>query len=123
MLTTASVSLPRRAVYKRQEEFREIYKLDVVEIPTNRPMIRDDLPDVVYKTEKAKFNAVIDDIEERHKTGQPVLVGTISIEKSEQLSALLKRRGIKHEVLNAKYHEKEAEIVAQACLLYTSRCV
>jgi preprotein translocase subunit SecA len=97
-----------------EEEFREIYKLDVVEIPTNRPMIRKDLPDVVYKTEKAKFNAVIDDIEEHHKTGQPVLVGTISIEKSEELSAMLKRRGVKHEVLNAKYHEKEAEIIAQA---------
>ena len=97
-----------------EAEFREIYKLDVVEIPTNRPMIRKDLSDVVYKTEKAKFNAVIDDIEERHKTGQPVLVGTISIEKSEELSALLKRRGIRHEVLNAKYHEKEAEIIAQA---------
>lgn len=97
-----------------EEEFGEIYKLDVVEIPTNRPMIREDCPDVVYKTEKAKFDAVIDDIEEVHQTGQPVLVGTISIELSERLSALLKRRGIKHEVLNAKYHEKEAEIIAQA---------
>ncbi len=91
-----------------EEEFREIYKLDVVEIPTNRPMIRQDLPDVVYKTEKAKFKAVIDDIEEHHKNGQPILVGTISIEKSEELSSLLKRRGIKHQVLNAKYHDKEA---------------
>lgn len=97
-----------------EAEFREIYKLDVVEIPTNRALARKDLPDVVYKTEKAKFNAVIDDIEEHHKTGQPVLVGTISIEKSEELSALLRKRGVKHEVLNAKYHEKEAEIVAQA---------
>ena len=97
-----------------EEEFREIYKLDVVEIPTNRPMIREDLPDVVYKSENAKFKAVIDDIEEHHKTGQPILVGTISIEKSEVLSALLKRRGIKHQVLNAKYHDKEAAIVAQA---------
>ena len=97
-----------------EEEFREIYKLDVVEIPTNRPMIREDMPDVVYKTEKGKFNAVIDDIIEHHEKGQPVLVGTISIEKSEQLSALLKKRGVKHEVLNAKYHDKEAEIVAQA---------
>jgi len=97
-----------------EEEFREIYKLDVVEIPTNRPMIRQDFPDVVYKTEKAKFKAVIDDIEEHHKMGQPILVGTISIEKSEELSALLKRRGIKHQVLNAKYHDKEAAIVAQA---------
>ena len=97
-----------------QEEFSEIYRLDVVEIPTNRPVIRVDYPDVVYKTEKAKFRAVIDEIEEHHKTGQPILVGTISIEKSEELSALLKRRGIKHQVLNAKYHEKEAAIVAQA---------
>jgi preprotein translocase subunit SecA len=97
-----------------EEEFSEIYKLDVVEIPTNKPMIRKDLPDVVYKTEKAKFNAVIDDIVEHHESGQPVLVGTISIEKSEELSVLLHKRGVKHEVLNAKYHEKEAEIVAQA---------
>ena len=97
-----------------EAEFREIYKLDVVEIPTNKPMIRQDLPDVVYKTEKAKFNAVINDIVEHHENGQPVLVGTISIEKSEVLSSLLKRRGIRHEVLNAKYHDKEAEIVAQA---------
>lgn len=97
-----------------EDEFREIYKLDVIEIPTNRPMIRKDLADVVYKTEAGKFNAVIDDIVEHHEGGQPVLVGTISIEKSERLSQLLKRRGVKHEVLNAKYHEKEAEIVAQA---------
>lgn len=97
-----------------EDEFREIYKLDVIEIPTNKPLIRQDLPDVVYKTEKGKFNAVIDDIVEHHEKGQPVLVGTISIEKSERLSQLLKRRGVKHEVLNAKYHEKEAEIVAQA---------
>ena len=97
-----------------EDEFREIYKLDVIEIPTNRPMIRQDLPDVVYKTEQGKFNAVIDDIVEHHEKGQPVLVGTISIEKSERLSQLLKRRGVKHVVLNAKYHDKEAEIVAQA---------
>ena len=97
-----------------QEEFSEIYRLDVVEIPTNRPMIREDCPDVVYKTEKAKFHAVIDDIVEHHEKGQPVLVGTITIEKSELLSKLLKARGIKHEVLNAKFHEKEAQIVAQA---------
>ncbi len=97
-----------------EEEFREIYKLDVVEIPTNKPMIRQDMPDVVYKTEKGKFNAVIADIIEHHKQGQPVLVGTISIEKSELLSSLLKRQGVPHEVLNAKYHDKEAEIVAQA---------
>ncbi len=97
-----------------QDEFSEIYKLDVVEIPTNKPMIRRDFPDVIYKTEKAKFNAVIQDIVEHHKTGQPVLVGTISIEKSEELSRLLHKTGIKHEVLNAKFHDKEAEIVAQA---------
>ena len=97
-----------------EPEFNEIYKLDVIEVPTNRPMIRQDMPDVVYKTEKAKFEAVINDIVEHHEKGQPVLVGTISIEKSERLSAMLKRRGIKHEVLNAKYHEKEAQIVAQA---------
>ena len=97
-----------------QEEFSEIYRLDVVEIPTNRPMIREDCPDVVYKTEKAKFQAVINDIVEHHEKGQPVLVGTITIEKSELLSKLLKARGIKHEVLNAKFHEKEAQIVAQA---------
>ncbi|WP_099205464.1 preprotein translocase subunit SecA [Scatolibacter rhodanostii] len=97
-----------------EEEFGEIYKLDVVEIPTNRPMIREDCSDVVYKNEKAKFAAVIEDIMEHHQKGQPVLVGTISIERSEQLSAMLKRRGIRHEVLNAKYHEKEAQIIAQA---------
>ena len=97
-----------------EEEFREIYKLDVIEIPTNKPVIRIDHSDVVYKTEKAKFNAVIDQIIECNKKGQPVLVGTVSIEKSEQLSSMLKRHGIKHEVLDAKYHEKEAEIVAQA---------
>jgi preprotein translocase subunit SecA len=97
-----------------EDEFRKIYGLDVVVIPTHEPMIRVDHPDVVYKTEAAKFNAVADEIAECHKRGQPVLVGTISIEKSERLSALLKRRGIPHQVLNAKYHEKEAEIVAQA---------
>ena len=95
-------------------EFEQIYKLDVVEIPTNRPMIREDKADVVYKTETGKFNAVINQIEECHSNGQPVLVGTISIEKSEELAKLLKRRGIPHHVLNAKQHEKEAEIVAQA---------
>ncbi len=96
------------------DEFQQIYELDVIEIPTNRPMIRVDHPDVVYKTEKAKFDAVIDQVVECHEKGQPVLVGTISIEKSEHLSGLLRRRGIKHEVLNAKFHDKEAEIVAQA---------
>ena len=95
-------------------EFQEIYSLDVVAIPTNKPMIREDEPDVLYKTEKAKFNAIIEQILECHEKGQPVLVGTISIEKSEALSKALKKRGIKHEVLNAKYHEKEAEIIAQA---------
>ena len=97
-----------------QEEFSEIYKLDVVEIPTNRPMIREDCPDVVYKTTEAKYRAVINDIVEHHQKGQPVLVGTITVEKSELLSRLLRQRGIKHEVLNAKFHEKEAQIVAQA---------
>jgi preprotein translocase subunit SecA len=96
------------------EEFQEIYSLDVVEIPTNKPMIRVDHDDVMYKTEKAKFNAIIEQVRECHEKGQPVLVGTVSIEKSEQLSHALKRAGIKHEVLNAKQHEREAEIVAQA---------
>jgi preprotein translocase subunit SecA len=97
-----------------EQEFREIYKLDVVEIPTNRDMIRKDNPDVVYKTERGKFNAVIEQIIECHEKEQPVLVGTISIEKSEYLSELLKKKGVPHVVLNAKFHEKEAEIVAQA---------
>ena len=97
-----------------ESEFREIYKLDVIVVPTNRPMIRVDHPDVVYKTENAKFNAVINEIVRCHEKGQPVLVGTISIEKSEKLSSMLKKRGIDHEVLNAKYYEREAQIVAQA---------
>ncbi len=97
-----------------EEEFQEIYRLDVVVIPTNKPMQRTDLPDLIYKTERAKFNAVIAEVEEAHKIGQPVLIGTVSIEKSELLSSMLKRKGIKHNVLNAKMHEKEAEIVAQA---------
>lgn len=97
-----------------EEEFRSIYGLDVVEIPTNRPVQRKDLPDIVYRTEMGKFNAVIEDIIEKHAKGQPVLVGTVSIEKSEILSQMLKRKGIPHQVLNAKYHEKEAEIIAQA---------
>ncbi|HVU74492.1 MAG TPA: preprotein translocase subunit SecA [Mycobacteriales bacterium] len=95
-------------------EFSQIYKLGVVPIPTNRPMVRQDVSDVVYKTEQAKFDAVAEDIEERYKAGQPVLVGTTSVEKSEYLSKLLLRRGVPHEVLNAKYHEREAQIVAQA---------
>ena len=97
-----------------EREFQEIYKLDVVEIPTNKPIAREDLSDVIYKSEMAKFRAVIDDIVERHEKGQPVLVGTVTIEKSELLSKLLKARGIPHNVLNAKHHDKEAEIVAQA---------
>ncbi len=97
-----------------QTEFQEIYKLDVVEIPTNKPIARVDLSDSVYQTENAKFNAVIEQIIKAHEIGQPVLVGTISIEKSELLSKMLKRRGIAHNVLNAKQHEKEAEIIAQA---------
>ncbi len=97
-----------------ETEFQEIYHLDVIEIPTNKPVIRVDYPDSVYKTEAGKFRAVIAQIEECHKKNQPVLVGTISIEKSEYLSKLLKAKGIKHEVLNAKYHEKEAAIIAQA---------
>jgi preprotein translocase subunit SecA len=97
-----------------EEEFREIYKLDIIEIPPNREIIRKDMSDLVYKTERGKFNAIIKEVEEIHKTGQPVLIGTSSIEKSEILSALLKEKGIEHKVLNAKYHEREAEIVAQA---------
>ena len=97
-----------------EAEFEEIYKLDVIEIPTNRPMIRKDEHDIIYKNEPAKFRAVIKDIKESNKKGQPVLVGTVSIEKSEKLSKLLDKEGIKHTVLNAKFHEKEAEIVAQA---------
>jgi preprotein translocase subunit SecA len=97
-----------------QTEFQEIYKLDVVEVPTNKPLARVDLPDSVFQTEMGKFKAVIDQIVEAHENGQPVLVGTISIEKSELLSKMLKKRGIKHNVLNAKQHEKEAEIIAQA---------
>jgi preprotein translocase subunit SecA len=95
-------------------EFREIYGLDVVVIPTNKPMIRLDHPDLVYKSEKGKYNAVVEEIAETYKKGQPVLVGTVSIEKSELVSALLKKRGIPHQVLNAKYHDLEAEIVSHA---------
>ena len=97
-----------------ENEFREIYGLDVVAIPTNKPMIRKDHNDVIYKTERAKLRAVVEDIKQSHAKGQPVLVGTVTVDKSEQLSSLLKKEGIKHEVLNAKYHAKEAEIVAQA---------
>jgi len=97
-----------------ENEFREIYKLDVVQIPTNLPMQREDMPDAIYRTQKGKLEAVIKDIEQEHSKGRPVLVGTVSIEKSEELSNMLKKRGIKHQVLNAKFHEKEAQIVAQA---------
>lgn len=97
-----------------EAEFKDIYALDVVEIPTNKPIVRQDLPDAVYKTENGKFQAVIKQVEECHRRGQPVLIGTISIEKSEYLSKLLKKRGVPHNVLNAKHHEREAEIVAQA---------
>lgn len=97
-----------------EEEFRSIYRMDVVQIPTNKPIVRQDMDDAVYKNEVAKYMAAVEEIVERHKTGQPVLVGTISIERSELLSEMLKKKGVKHEVLNAKNHEKEAEIVAQA---------
>ena len=95
-------------------EFKEIYNLEVVEVPTNRPMIRKDHPDIIYKNEDAKFRAIVEDIKRSHEKGQPVLVGTVSIDKSEKLSNLLKKTGLKHEVLNAKNNEREAEIVAQA---------
>jgi preprotein translocase subunit SecA len=95
-------------------EFNKIYKLGVLPIPTNRPMIRKDVPDVVYKTEQAKFEAVVEDIADRYEKGQPVLVGTTSVDKSERLSKMLKRRGVQHSVLNAKYHEEESKIVAEA---------
>lgn len=96
------------------EEFHKVYKLDVMIIPTNEPTVRDDLPDRIYKTASAKFEAITDDIKERHEKGQPMLVGTTSIEKNELLASLLKRRGVPHEVLNAKNHEREAQIIAQA---------
>ena len=97
-----------------EAEFEEIYNLDVISIPTNKPMIRIDQNDAIYKNENAKFNAIVQSIKESHEKGQPVLVGTVSIEKSEKLSKILKKEGIEHEVLNAKFHEKEAEIIAQA---------
>jgi len=97
-----------------EDEFREIYNMDVVEIPTNKEVVREDLPDSVYQTERAKFRAIVDRIVEVHETGQPILVGTISIEKSEILSDMLNKRGVKHNVLNAKQHDKEADIVAEA---------
>ena len=97
-----------------EAEFKQIYNLDVIEIPTNKPVIRIDHNDVIYKNESAKFNAIVEEIKRTHETGQPVLVGTVSIDKSEKLSSLLSKTGLKHEVLNAKNHEKEAEIIAQA---------
>jgi preprotein translocase subunit SecA len=97
-----------------EAEFNHIYKLGVVEVPTNRPMIRQDHADVIYKSEQAKFTALVEDVAERHEAGQPILIGTVSIEKSERLSRMLERRGIKHSVLNAKNHEREAHIIAQA---------
>src|SRR3712207_3390780 len=96
------------------DEFMHIYKMEVVSIPTHKDMIRDDKDDLVYKTKKAKYGAVVEDIVERHREGQPVLVGTVSVEVSEHLSGMLKRRGVKHNVLNAKHHEREAEIIAEA---------
>ncbi|MDD3223396.1 MAG: preprotein translocase subunit SecA [Clostridium sp.] len=97
-----------------ETEFREIYDLDVIVVPTHKPIIRKDSPDLVYKTEKGKFNAIVDEIIDTSEKGQPILVGTVSIEKSELLSSLLKKKGVKHQVLNAKYHEKEAEIISHA---------
>ena len=97
-----------------EEEFRDIYNMYVIQIPTNKPVIREDLPDLVYATEKGKFAAIVRKIKEIHETGQPILVGTISVENNEKLSALLKKEGLKHEVLNAKNHEREAEIIAKA---------
>ena len=97
-----------------EEEFREIYNMDVVVIPTNKPVIREDLDDAVFASTEAKFKAILDRIVQVHQTGQPVLVGTISIENSELLSGMLKKRGIRHNVLNAKHHEKEAQIIAEA---------
>ena len=97
-----------------EDEFNKIYKLDVYVIPTNRPAIRKDLPDVIYKTKNAKYRAVVRQVQERHATGQPILVGTTSIQQSEVISRLLKEVNIVHNVLNAKYHEKEAEIIKDA---------
>lgn len=97
-----------------EKEFQEIYNLDVITIPTNMPMIRLDYNDTIYKNEMAKYRAIVEDIKESNKKGQPVLVGTVSIEKSEKISNILKKEGVRHEVLNAKHHEKEASIIAQA---------
>src|SRR5437762_7058698 len=97
-----------------ETEFFQIYGLEVVVIPTNRPVRRVDKHDLIYKTRREKYNALMDEVERQHKRGLPVLVGTVSVDVSETLSRMLKRRGLRHEVLNAKYHEREAEIVAQA---------
>jgi preprotein translocase subunit SecA len=97
-----------------EEEFKSIYNMDVLAIPTNKPMVREDMVDLVYKSEKGKFEAIVEEIKRRHRLGQPVLVGTITIDRSEVLSAMLKKQGISHQVLNAKYHEKEAEIISMA---------
>ena len=97
-----------------EEEFRDIYNMYVIQIPTNKPVIRQDYPDLVYATEAGKFKAIVNKIKEIHETGQPILVGTVSVENNEKLSAMLKKEGLKHEVLNAKNHEREAEIIAQA---------
>ena len=102
-----------------EDEFRSIYGMDVVIIPTNKPVVREDRPDVVYRTQMGKYKAIVEKVVERYEAGQPVLVGTVSIQISELISELLKRRGVPHQVLNAKYHEKEAEIVAQAGQLKT----
>src|SRR5690606_15741372 len=96
------------------EEFAKLYKLDVVVIPTNRPMVRIDYPDYVYKNQQAKYNAIVADVIERHKAGQPVLVGTTSVTKNEMISGILTKQRIPHEVLNAKNHERESEIIAKA---------
>ncbi len=98
----------------RRREFESIYKLNVVQIPTNRPVIRADLHDKVFKTEEEKYSAVVEEIIRIHKTRQPILVGTVSVEKSEKLSKMLKKQGIKHQVLNAKQHDKEAEVISKA---------
>ena len=103
-------------------EFFDIYKLDVVVIPTNRPMVRDDINDVIYRTKREKYNAVIAEIEEMKKNNRPVLVGTTSVEVSETLSRMLKRRGVGHEVLNAKQHQREAEIVSRAIARRNYNC-
>src|SRR5918997_4218058 len=95
-------------------EFYNVYKLDVIAIPTNRPLTRESFPDVIYRTDREKYHSILEEIREVHATGRPILVGTTSIEKSEQIAEMLKRHGIEHQVLNAKYHEREAEIVAQA---------